>query len=276
MKFTKMHGLGNDFVIIDNRMGEYRDYSSIAKKLCERSVSIGADGVMFLEKSDKADMKMVIYNSDGSYAEMCGNGIRCFAYYIYSKGIIGSSKMIIETGDGLKDAEVVKDDKSSDTGIVRISMGKAVTDKEKLNFNGYENNMYYEKIIGNRKFNCSTLELGVPHTILYVDKVLTEEVLSYGKLIERDSDYPKGTNANFVKVINKDEFEIRTFERGAGMTFACGTGTCAAAKACFVNGFTSNRVTAHLVYGDMYITVRDDGIIMEGPAKIVFEGEILK
>lgn len=182
MFFSKMHGLGNDFIVIDNRIDFMLDWYKLAKKCCDRHLGIGADGLLIVEKSDIADIKMTIINSDGSYAEMCGNGIRCFAKYVYEKKIIKKKIFDIETGAGIKKVKLnVEDNKVLS---VKVDMDVPSFNKSEIPFDSDKDNKYYEIILNDKKYSLTTLLLGVPHTIVYVDEIDEKEVVEIGKIIE--------------------------------------------------------------------------------------------
>lgn len=272
MIFAKMHGLGNDFLVIDNRDERIKNLNDLAVKICDRHFGIGADGILVVEKSKLADIKMNIINSDGSTAEMCGNGIRCFSKYVYEKGIINKQVMNIETLAGIMKAELSIE--NSKVISIRVSMGSPVLDKILIPFNSIENNLNYTIKVEGKSYNATTLLLGVPHTIVYVAKIDKNEVIESGNKIENLDIFPNKTNVNFVKVINKDSIEVRTWERGAGYTLACGTGTCASVVACSLLGKTNNSVEAVLAGGRLFIEYNDGRVFMTGPAELICEGKI--
>jgi diaminopimelate epimerase len=270
MDFTKMHGLGNDFVVIENLDGSIGDLRERAAFICDRHTGVGADGILVVEKSDISDIKMIIINSDGSEAEMCGNGIRCFAKYVFERGIIKTKKMNIETLAGNMIAELEVD--KNNIMLIKINMGRPSFEKEIIPFRSEMDNLDYNINIKNKVYRASTILMGVPHTIIYVDELIEEEVIEVGKIIEKLNLYPLKTNVNFVKVIDKGTIKIRTWERGAGITLACGTGTCASVVACLKNKLTENKVTALLPVGRLNIEYKDGYVYMEGPAEYVFTG----
>lgn len=271
MKFSKMHGLGNDFIIIEEKNIEGKDIYSLSKEICNRNFSVGADGLLIVCKSNIADIKMEIINSDGSYADMCGNGIRCFAKYVYEKGIVKKENIKIETGAGILTA-YLKVDKEVVKGI-KIDMGEFSYDKEDIPFLGDEDNKNYELNINDKVYSATTMLLGVPHTVVYVENIDENEIIQNGPIIEKLNKFKNNTNVNFVKYIDRDNIEVRTWERGAGITFACGTGTCASVASGITRGINSNRVTAKLFSGDLIIENINGTIFMEGPAEFICEGE---
>lgn len=270
MFFSKMHGLGNDFIVFDNLLGFSVDWSLVAKKSCDRHLGIGADGILVVEKSDISDIKMTIINSDGSIAEMCGNGIRCFAKYVYEKGIINKQSFNVETLSGIKNVKLKV--KNNIVFSVEVDMGVPCFVKNEIPFIADFDNKNYNMKINGKDYNLSTLLLGVPHTIVYVDKIDENEVIEIGKIIENNSIFPKKTNVNFVEVIDRKTIKVRTWERGAGLTLACGTGTCASVVACHINGKTDKIVTAKLAAGDLNVLYFEENVVMEGPAEFICEG----
>jgi len=269
LNFTKMQGTGNDFIVIEDFNDKYSNLEKLAKKLCDRHYGIGADGILVVRKSNIADIQMIIINADGSYASMCGNGIRCFAKYIWEKKYVLGDTIKIETGDGVKIASI-----SVKEGIaqgVTINMGKysfkpenipALTPVEIIN----------KKLdIGNKEYNITSLLMGVPHTIVFgkLDDIDVEE----GKIIENHELFPKKTNVNFCEVMNRNMISVKTWERGAGPTLACGTGSCASVVAAYRLGYTDEKVKVMVPGGLLNIEIAKEEVLMEGPAEIVFEGQ---
>lgn len=273
MEFTKMHGLGNDFIIIENLDCSLKRMEELAIKVCDRHTGVGADGIIVVEKSKTADLRMRIFNSDGSEAEMCGNGIRCFSKYVYDRGITDKKRMEIETLAGSILSEVQVD--NNDIMSIRVNMGQPVFEKEHIPYKGEEDNLLYTIIVGDKEYKATTLLMGVPHTIIYVEDINIDEVINMGKRIERLSYFPMGTNVNFVKIIDNNNIELRTFERGAGYTLACGTGTCASVVAAYKNKLVNEKVTAKLAIGKLKIEYDGNTVTMEGPAEYICEGTLL-
>jgi diaminopimelate epimerase len=268
-----MHGLGNDFIIIENINGLVSDPLQLAVKVCDRHFGIGSDGIILVERSNNADIRMDIINSDGTRAEMCGNGIRCFARYVYDNNIVKKERMTVETLAGIMTVDFIKNNQEGI--LVRVDMGTAVFEKGSIPFDSDMDNRLYKIKIENKEYTASTMLLVVPHTVIYVDDIDTNEVIKVGKIIEHLNFYPKRTNVNFVKVIDRSRIEVRTWERGAGPTLACGTGTCASAVSCFINGFTGSMVTARLYGGMLQIEYKEGRVFMEGPAEYVCRGSLL-
>ncbi len=271
MKFTKMHGTGNDFIIIDDRQEKFiKNENELSIKLCNRRFSIGADGLIFIrEKNNMPYMKII--NSDGSSANMCGNAIRCFAAYVFKNGICASENMDIYTDDGIKKAKIIEDDKEFN---VTINMGNysfspsdipALSDHEIVN----------EKInINDKVYRISSLLLGVPHTVIFYDDESDIDVKE-GILIEKHNLFPKGTNVNFCKVVNKNELIVKTWERGAGATYSCGTGSSASVVCGNLLGFLEKEVIVKVPGGKLMIKLKDENVYMTGEAAFVFSGDLI-
>jgi diaminopimelate epimerase len=271
ISFCKMHGLGNDYVIIDNRNETLKDQalSDMAKELCERRYSVGADGVLLIHDSAIADVKMRILNADGSIAELCGNGMRCFAKYCYEKDIIKKRRMTIDTLDGVKDAWVYVKGKKVQT--VKINMGEPHLLRKDIPMHG-EGTCINEKLrIDGEVFEVTCLSMGNPHCVIFVDSVDDFPVHKIGKKIENHSLFPNRTNVEFVEVLNRKEIKMRVWERGCGETLACGTGACASIVAGNLLGCLNNKCVVHLLGGDLKIDY-DNVVMMEGEAEKTFEG----
>lgn len=270
MKFTKMHGNGNDFIVIEDLENKLKDESNLAKELCHRNFAIGADGLLIVRKSNCADIKMTIINSDGSLANMCGNGIRCFAKYVFDNNIVAKNESIsIETDDGIKTA-YLKIDKN-EVKEVTINMGiPSYTPKEIPVLLNHE--VLSEKLtIENKDYIINTILLGVPHTIIFGD--LKSFNVEEGKAIEKHELFPKGTNVNFCEVLDENKMKVKTWERGAGATLACGTGSCASVVVANKLGFVKNKVLVEIPGGTLFIELSEKGVYMTGPAVTSFVGE---
>ncbi|MDF2590694.1 MAG: diaminopimelate epimerase [Clostridia bacterium] len=272
MKFCKYHGLGNDFIIISNMESNMLMDAKNAEKLCHRHFGIGADGVILVEQSSVADIRMIIYNSDGSRPEMCGNGLRCFAKFVYDEGIVKKSIIVVETDAGIMNVEIKSDEEGASAVVVNMGGPEFSAEKVPVIINKSEA-INCEIDIEGSKFNITSMLMGVPHTVVFVDSLEDEAVMRLGKLIENSEYFPYKTNVNFVKVLNRENVILRTWERGAGYTYACGTGACASVAAAIVNNLTDQTVKVQLRGGDLVIHWKDRGdIFMEGPATKVFEG----
>jgi diaminopimelate epimerase len=276
MKFWKYHGLGNDFIIINNMEGKISLDGNAAEKLCHRRFGIGADGVIFVEKSTQAqaqaDIRMLMYNSDGSRPEMCGNGIRCFAKFVYDKGIVKKNSIAVETDAGIMNIEMKVEADKARSAIVNMGQPDFSAAMIPVTIQKPEVINHEIDIEGN-KFKITSMRMGVPHTVVFVDSLEDDAVIKLGKLIESSEYFPRKTNVNFVKVLDRKNIILRTWERGAGYTYACGTGACASVAAGIVNNLIEEKVKVQLRGGDLIIHWKDRGdIYMEGPATEVFEG----
>jgi diaminopimelate epimerase len=270
MKFTKMNGNGNDFIVIDDRNNQFLGREGeVAKILCNRNFAIGGDGILIVRDSNIAQTQMIIMNADGSYASMCGNGIRCFAKYVWDKNIVKGNSIKIETGDGIKEAFLNIED--NEVKEVTINMGVPSFKVEDIPAKFHEEIIDKQIKINDREYNITSMLMGVPHTIIFgnLDQYNVEE----GKYIEKSETFPIGTNVNFCEVISKDKVRVKTWERGAGPTLACGTGSCACVIASHKLGFTDAKVEVQVPGGKLLIQIREDGVLMTGPAVVSFEGE---
>ena len=274
MKFTKIHGLGNDFIFFENLGSTDMDYPAMAIELCHRQLSIGADGIIAVLPSEVADLRMRIINADGSEANMCGNAIRCFGRYAWERGLVKSKTFRIETFAGIIIPEVITENNL--VVSVRVNMGKPNTERQYIPMLGDEKEAIRIPVrIEDQQFYLTSLLMGVPHTMVFVDNLNNVDVKRTGSSIEKHALYPRGTNVNFVEVISRERIRVRTWERGAGATLACGTGSCAAAVASIINGYTNRKVTVELQYGQLEIEWDEDGTVyMTGPAEESFTGEL--
>jgi len=266
--FTKMHGLGNDFIIIDARVRSFKGLPAIMRKLSPRRFAIGFDQALILRDSARADFAMEIYNGDGSKVEMCGNGIRCLAAYIWKKRLSRKKTLNIETMAGLIRPERVKN------GLVRVDMGAPVFEGRKIPvaMDGLVSD-YPIKIL-ERTFNVTCLSMGNPHCVIFIEDVDSFELARYGPLLERDAFFPRRTNVEFVEVLSRRRLKMRVWERGAGETLACGTGASASAVAARRKGLTDRSVSVLLKGGKLKIEWSEGGnVFMTGPAVEVFSGE---
>lgn len=267
VKFTKMHGLGNDFIITE----EYKeDLVAAAKRMCPRRTSVGADGVIAVCPSEVADVRMRIINADGSEAEMCGNGIRCFARYVYDKGIVSSPSMSVETAAGIMYPELIKEDGRETE--VRVNMGKPDFEASSIPVDA-EDPLNLSIDIDGAILPGAAVLMGVPHAVMYVNSIDENTIAQLGSAVESHKMFPRHTNVNFVEMTGPDTIKIRTWERGAGRTMACGTGSCAAAVICHRKGVVGSNVTAELDAGRLQIEISEDSTVyMTGPAEYVYEG----
>lgn len=270
--FTKMHGIGNDFIVIDcrdDRCGITREESgAMARRLCHRRFGIGADQILLLYNSEKTDFLMRIFNADGSEVEMCGNGIRCFAKYIWDRKLSGKSVLEIETAAG-----VIRPEKAGD--LVRVDMGTPVLEGRQIpvDLDGVIKD--HPLKIEDKTFNITCVSMGNPHAVIFVDDVDGFDVQRYGSVIETHPLFPRRVNVEFVQVVDPRTLRMRVWERGSGETMACGTGASATAVAADMKGVAEKKVTVKLLGGDLLIELNEDGhVYMTGPAEEVFEGQI--
>lgn len=273
MKFTKMHGLGNDFIFFENPDNSDIDYSAMALKICHRQLGIGADGIVAILPSEVAELRMRIINADGSEANMCGNAIRCFGKYAYERGLVKSKVFRVETFAGIIIPEVITT--NGKVTAVRVNMGKPNTERQSIPMLGNEKEAIQVPLqIGNQEIQVTSLLMGVPHTMVFVADLNAIELEKTGRAIEKHPLYPKGTNVNFIEVVSSNRIKLRTWERGAGATLACGTGSCASVVASALNKHTDRKVAVELQYGQLDIEWAEDGtVFMTGPAEESFSGE---
>jgi len=274
MDFVKMHGLGNDFVFIEDKTGQDKDYTALARAMCNRHTGIGADGLIVIVDSRVADVRMRIINSDGSEAEMCGNGIRCFAKYVYDSGIIEKKQFTVETPAGIMEPEITvgADNKAK---LITINMGRPSFNRSEIPMEGADGRVLNEDLcVDGENWKITSLLMGVPHTVTYVDDVDTVDIEKIGPLFEKHEAFPKHTNINFAQQMDDRTVKVRTWERGAGATLACGTGSCSVAVASFLNGRTGREVDIQLPLGTLHIEYReeDGNVYMTGPAAVSFTG----
>ncbi|PRX24054.1 diaminopimelate epimerase [Orenia metallireducens] len=277
MKFTKMHGLGNDFVLIDCMEQEVKNPSQLAQEMCDRNFGIGADGLVLILPSDlaEADYRMRIFNPDGSEPQMCGNAIRCFAKYLYERELTEKTKLNIETLAGIIRPELILKDGAVE--LVKVDMGEPILRRSEIPMEGEEQEQVIkeELAVGTEVFEVTAVSMGNPHCIIFVDDIEEIELSNWGPQIETHKVFPEDINVEFIEVLNQDEIEMRVWERGAGITLACGTGACASTVAAILNGYTNRKITVHLAGGDLVIEWADNNnrVYMSGPATEVFEGE---
>ncbi len=278
MRFTKMHGCGNDYIYVNGFEESIEDESSAAIKLSDRHFGIGSDGLVIIKPSDVADFEMVMYNSDGSRGAMCGNAIRCVAKYVYENKMTDKESLSIVSMGKIKYIDL-----TVENGIVvsaRVDMGTAELSTKKIPANFDKDTVVNEKItIGGRDFSMTLVSVGNPHAVMFIDEDPEDFDLNYyGPLFEHNLElFPDRINAEFVKVIDRNNVKMRVYERGTGETLACGTGSTATAVASILNGYCDSNVTVHLLGGELKIEWDgniQDSIYMTGPAETVFTGEI--
>lgn len=283
IKITKMQGCGNDFVIldyenyiqgVDNKL--WKDMSETAKKLCDRNFGIGADGLIIPNtNTEEADIGWFFYNSDGTTAQMCGNGMRCFAKYVYDKGLVKKDEFKVKTLAGIISPKI------TENGLIRVNMSKPIIEPEKIPFIPNEN-LNYKISVKNRIFEGNAVSMGNPHFIIFVqdDEDILALAKEYGPEIETSAEFPEKTNVEFVKILSYQKIDLRVWERGCGITLACGTGACAATVAGILNGYIKNNVEVKLLGGSVFIEWNgtkenpDSDVFMTGPAEYVFNAEL--
>jgi diaminopimelate epimerase len=273
VRFTKMQALGNDFVLLDARVESLPErMAQLCKRLCERRFGVGADQVLVLKNSQIADFGMRIFNADGSEVEMCGNGVRCLARHIWSRGLSTKDRLNIETAAG-----IIKPEREGE--LVRVDMGepRLAAGEIPVELPGEEKGQVVDHPLraGDREFAVTCVSMGNPHATVFVEDVEGFPVEEYGPLIENHRIFPNRTNVEFIQVMGRDEVRMRVWERGVGETLACGTGASATAVASSLKGLTDREVTVHLRGGDLNIEWGEDNrVYMTGPAAEVFEGDI--
>lgn len=274
--FSKWHGLGNDFVIVNGLEESIENYKELAIKVCDRHFGIGADGLVILLTSEIADFKMRIFNSDGSEAEMCGNVTRCMARYVFEHGLTDKKKITLETKAGIIKPELIFTNGILDT--VRVDMGEPRLKRSEIPMVGNADEQVINEIlrVGDAEYSITCVSMGNPHCIIFVDDLTLVDLSVIGPKIETDPVFPKKTNVEFVQVLNKQKLRMRVWERGAGVTMACGTGTCATLVAAVLNGKADRQATIELDGGTLLIEWGlDNHIYMSGPAVEVFRGKYL-
>ncbi len=276
MRFTKMHGCGNDYIYVNCFEENVEKPNEVSKIVSERHFGIGADGLILIKPSNIADFNMTMYNADGSEGSMCGNGIRCVGKYVYDNRLTRKTKITVDTLSGVKELQMnIKNDK---VDTVRVDMGKPVFYCEKIPVIFHKRYMINEKLqVDGKSYIGTSLSMGNPHFVTFVTSDLKNmNIEKSGSAIENSSYFPNRVNVGFAKVINKNHIELRVYERGTGETLACGTGACAASVAAFVNGYTENKVKVSLKGGELLIEYDRETkhVFMTGPATIICTGDI--
>ena len=275
MKFTKMQGLGNDYVYVNCFEEKIENPSELAVKVSDRRFGIGSDGLILIRPSEVADFRMTMFNADGSESEMCGNGIRCVGKYVYDYGLTDKTEVSVETLAGIKYLKfLIKDGK---VDMVTVNMGEPILKPELVPVVGEGDAVIDSPIeVDGKEYKMTCVSMGNPHSVVFVDDVDNFPLHEVGPLFEHHKAFPRRVNAEFCQVIDRTHAKMRVWERGTGETLACGTGTCATAVACILNGKTEDEVTITLLGGDLIIRWdREKNVIyMTGPARVVFDGEI--
>lgn len=278
MKFTKMHGCGNDYVYIDGAAWKIpqEDKPRMVRFLSDRHFGIGGDGVIFINPAEAADFEMEMYNADGTRAEMCGNGIRCVAKYVYDKGLTDKKRISIVSAGQVKHLELTVDQEDK-VSLVRVNMGSPILEPERIPVMVPGERAVDVPIrVGGITHRMTCVSMGNPHAVVLVENVGDLKLEQTGPLFESHELFPNRTNTEFVEVVDRRHVKMRVWERGTGETLACGTGCCATAVACVLNGLTDNNVTVGVLGGEIQVTWdREENLVyMTGPADTVFEGEI--
>lgn len=277
IKFTKMQGCGNDYVYV-NCMDKLIDNPGrVSQYISDRHFGIGSDGLILICPSDVADFGMAMYNADGSEGKMCGNGVRCIAKYVYEYGLTDKEQITLETKSGIKYIDM--DIEDGKVRMVKVDMGAPVLKPAEIPVkadSSMDSFINQPLNVNGRTFMVTCVSMGNPHAVVFIDDTKNLDIRKYGPEFETHPAFPEQVNTEFVQVISRSEINMRVWERGSGETLACGTGTCASVVACVLNGKTDEKVTVHLLGGDLLIEYnKDNGTVwMTGPAEIVFDGEI--
>ena len=275
MHFSKWQGCGNDFVLVDCLDGQSMDFPAFARHACDRHYGIGADGVLLVLPSEHADIRMRIFNTDGSEAEMCGNGIRCFARYLYDFGRVRKQRFTVETGAGILEPELIIVD--GDVSAVCVDMGEPVLSGDSIPVSGFgERRVIAEPIeVGGEAFSMTCVSIGNPHCVVFVDDIGRVPLERLGPMFESHTIFPRKTNTEFAEVRDPSHIRMRVWERGAAITLACGTGSCATLVAGVLEGRTGRTAKIELDGGTLKVEWREGNnhVYMTGPAELVFEGE---
>lgn len=275
MKFTKMHGLGNDYVYVNCFEEKIDNPPAVARFVSDRHFGIGSDGLIMINPSKTADFEMEMYNADGSRGEMCGNGIRCVAKYVYDYGLTDKTQISVETLGGIKYLDLsVEDGKVS---LVKVDMGKPELEADLIPIISEREQVIDEPIeVDGKEYHMTGVSMGNPHAVIYVDDVKGLDLEKIGSKFENHERFPKRINTEFVHCIDRQTVEMRVWERGSGETLACGTGACAVAVSSILNNLTDTQVTVKLLGGDLQIewNREKDRVFMTGPATVVFDGVI--
>ena len=274
MRFTKMHGLGNDYVYVNGFEERVDDPAAMARAVSDRHFGIGADGLILILPSDKADCRMRMFNADGSEAQMCGNGIRCVAKYVYDHDIARRTSLNVETLAGVLNLDLFVAGGAVDR--VRVRMGEPRLQRAQIPMQGTPGEVINEPLlVDGATFDVTAVSMGNPHCVVFVENVDGFDVARWGPHFEHHDVFPEGVNTEFIQVHDRESFSMRVWERGSGETLACGTGASAAAVACHLTGRTARMVTAHLLGGPLELEwqASDNQVLMTGPAMEVFNGE---
>lgn len=275
MRFTKMQGIGNDYIYINCFEEKVSDPANLSVRLSDRHFGVGSDGVILIEPSQIADCKMDMYNADGSQGMMCGNGIRCVGKYVYERGIARKNILTVETLSGIKTLHLETD--GGKVGEIEVDMGRPVLKPAEIpaDFSGNQAVDVPLKVDG-KEYRITCVSMGNPHCVVFVDDTENFPVEKIGPRFEHHPVFPRQVNTEFVQILGKKEIKMRVWERGSGETLACGTGACASAVACVLNGKTERDIVIHLLGGDLQIRWDEDSgnVFMKGPAEFSFDGTV--
>lgn len=274
IRFTKMHGAGNDYIYIDGSKYNIDNPGSFAKEISDRHFGIGSDGLVLILPSEICDFKMRMFNSDGSEAEMCGNASRCVGKYVYDKRLTDKNEITLETNAGIKRLSLFVSD--GYVSSVKVDMGEPVLHGRLIPVSSDAEKVVSVPLeVNGKEINVTCVSMGNPHAVVFCDNITDEDVLVTGKMIETHPFFPKRANVEFCRIDDRNNITMRVWERGAGETLACGTGACASLVSAVLNGLTEREATVHLLGGDLKIKWgKDNHIYMTGPAVTVFEGEL--
>lgn len=287
MKFTKMQGIGNDYVYVNCFEEKVENPSELAVKISNRNFGVGSDGLILIKPSEVADFTMEMYNADGSQSEMCGNGIRCVGKYVYDYGLTDKERISVETLAGIKYLDFTIE--NGKVALITVNMGspELVPEKVPVNVDAIKGVSDSEKSglaqvvdktleVDGKEYKVTCVSMGNPHCITFVDDTASFPLEEEGPKFEFHAAFPNRVNAEFIQVLSRNEVNMRVWERGSGETLACGTGACASTVACILNGLTEDEITLHLLGGDLKVRWDRNGnvVFMTGPAKVVFDGEI--
>lgn len=275
MRFTKMQGIGNDYVYVNCLKEHIESPSEVSRKISDRHFGIGSDGLILIKSSEKADFEMEMYNADGSQGAMCGNGMRCVGKYVYDYGLTDKTHIAVDTKSGIKYLDLTVENQK--VKQVRVNMGAPVFETKSIPMNYEGNTVISQPLnVGQEIYEVTAVSMGNPHAVVYVDNVKNFPLEEVGPKFEKHLAFPESVNTEFVRIIDRNTVEMRVWERGSGETLACGTGACAVAVSSVLNGYTEDKVTVKLLGGDLEIfwDRKENLVYMTGPAEVVFEGEI--
>lgn len=277
MKFTKMHGIGNDYIYFNCLEKEIENPEELSIKLSDRHFGVGGDGIVLILPSDKADFRMRMFNADGSEGKMCGNATRCIGKYVYDKGITDMKEITLETLSGIKTLKLSVNEKNK-VESVEVNMGEAILKASEIPVKSDKEKVINERIkIADSEYNITCVSMGNPHCVVYMDEIDNLDLEKLGPKFENDSIFPERVNTEFIKVIDENTLKMRVWERGSGETWACGTGACAAVVSSVLNGYCKydTPIKIKLLGGELTIKFMKNGLVyMSGPAEFVFEGSI--